>query len=214
MTRVLIQQVGQVIAVEKDNKLTKILEDLFSGCSSLRIINQDILLAKDLILELEDYKIVANLPYYLTVRVIRKFLETQNQPQEMILLIQKEVAQRICAQPPKTNLLAVSVQYYSQPKILGYISKNCFWPKPKVDSAIIRISGLKKRNCDDSKDFFKFVKAGFSFPRKQVANNLSKQLGVNKQEIETALVEIGFSQQARAENLSFQDWEKLIGKLK
>ena len=122
--------------------------------------------------QISNYKVVANIPYYLTSPLIRKFLESDNQPTEIVLMLQKEVAQRICAEPPNMNLLAVSVQFYAEPKIISFVSKNCFWPAPKVDSAIIKIvPGQKPEISPDL--FFKVVKAGFAHPRKQLVNNLT-----------------------------------------
>jgi len=155
---------------------------------------------------LNSYKIVANIPYYLTSHLIRMLLELENQPEEITLLIQKEVAQRICISSPKMNLLAISVQFYGKPKIISYIPKENFWPEPKVDSAIIKITDIRKPENINIKKFFKLVKAGFSSPRKQLINNLSQNLSVNKEEIKKALTECNLNIQARAENLSIKDW--------
>jgi len=140
-------------------------------------------------------------------------LESNNPPEEIVLMIQKEVAQRITAQPPKMNLLAVSVQFYAQPKTISYVSKGSFWPEPKVDSAIIKINNIRKIKEIDQKRFFKIVKAGFSSPRKQLANNLSEKLKIDKGEIRTALAKCGFNPQARAENLNIESWKRLIAHL-
>ena len=183
------------------------------------------------------YKVVANIPYYLTSHLIRKFLESNNPPQEMILMIQKEVAQRICAAPPKMSLLAVSVQFYAQPKIVSYVSKNSFWPRPKVDSAIIRITPHSSPLCkkgvrgdleqnkilpaspaggpsppfvkEGADKFFKVVRAGFAHPRKQLINNLSQGLKIDRAKISATLKKIGLSPEQRAETLDVADWTKL-----
>ncbi|MBI4709346.1 MAG: 16S rRNA (adenine(1518)-N(6)/adenine(1519)-N(6))-dimethyltransferase [Candidatus Portnoybacteria bacterium] len=182
-----------------------------------------------------NYKLVANLPYYITSPVIRKFLESNNPPSEMILMVQKEVAQRICAEPPEMSLLAVSVQFYAQPKILHYVSKSCFWPQPKVDSAIIKIipkshlplykRGIKgdfveKENPpqpsfkkEGASDFFKVVRAGFSAPRKQLAGNLTKGLKINRKIVEEALKKAGISPSQRAETLRAEDWTRITKEL-
>jgi 16S rRNA (adenine1518-N6/adenine1519-N6)-dimethyltransferase len=159
-----------------------------------------------------NYKVVANIPYYLTSPLIRKFLEAENKPSEIILMIQKEVAQRICASPPKMSLLAVSVQFYARPEIIYYVSKNCFYPVPKVDSAIIRIIphpnvGHAMSHIDTEK-FFKLVKMGFASKRKMLINNL-KKLDVGCLMLEDVFGKIGLNPKVRAENLSIDDWIKL-----
>ena len=131
----------------------------------------------------------------------------------MVLLIQKEVAQRICAKPPKMSLLAVAVQFYSQPKIISYVSKKSFWPQPKVDSAIIKIGRIKKPKNINIEKFFQVVKAGFSSPRKQLVNNLSQKLNLDREKIKKALTECGLNTQVRAENLSIEDWINLSSSL-
>lgn len=221
LTEKIAQKVKKVIAVEKDKKIIEILKESLRDYKNIEIIHGDILtllpsselgsrcqapsLARN-----KSYKIVANIPYYLTSHLIRKLLELDNPPQTVVFLMQKEVAERICATPPKMTLLSVSVQIYSQPEILYYVPKQSFWPKPKVDSAIIKISNIQKPKGVDIKKFFKLVKAGFSSPRKQLANNLSKKLKINKEEIKTALIELGFDAQIRAERLTVNDWVRLL----
>ena len=173
-----------------------------------------------------DYKVVANIPYYLTSRLIRKFLESENPPAEMILMLQKEVAQRICARPPKMSLLAVATQFYAIAKICAIVSKKSFWPQPKVDSAIIRIApypstgsghSLLPEQSDQGERnrrlFFEVVKAGFTHPRKQLINNLTHSLKINRFQIATALKKIGLAPQQRAESLNVNDWIRLANVL-
>jgi len=154
-------------------------------------------------------KVIANLPFYLTAPVIRKFLESDIQPKLMALIIQKEVAQRICAKIPDMNLLAISVQFYARPKIISYISKKSFWPQPKVDSTIIKITTDDRQSGINKDLFFKIVKAGFSQPRKQLINNLSKKLGIDKIKIESWLLKNDIQPEQRAETLTVKDWIKL-----
>ena len=134
----------------------------------------------------------------------------------MALIIQKEVAQRICSKPPKMNLLAVSVQFYARAKIISYISKKSFWPSPKVDSAILqivpRINADSKRISADL--FFKIVRAGFSQPRKQLANNLAKELKLNKAEIRSWLLNNNIQPKQRAGTLNIRNWINLVKTLK
>lgn len=163
-------------------------------------------------LKIGNFKVVANLPYYIVSPTIRKFLEnTGVQPLQMILMAQKEVAQRICAKPPDMNLLAVSVQFYAEPKIIAYVSKKAFWPSPKVDSAIIKIVPKLQRS-DLCQLFFRIVKAGFSQPRKQLINNLSKGLKIDKEKVKNWLLKNGIQPTQRAETLSLDDWLRLVKK--
>ncbi len=200
---------------------------------NIEIINTDALkIEPESFLGKKSYKIVANLPYNITSPVIRKFLESKNPPKEMILMVQKEVAQRICAKPPDMNLLAISVQFYSQPKIMFYVSKNNFWPRPKVDGAVIKVLSIKNKVSGINKDlFFKIVKAGFSQPRKNILNNLSKMLALSpsngvkldkpsnilnnknlagKEKTKEWLLKSGINPSQRAETLDIKDWIKLI----
>jgi len=211
LTREIAKTVKKVIAVEKDSRMIKILNENLKEFKNVEIINADIL---NYTLPTTNYKLIANLPFYITAPVIRKFLESKYQPKEMILIVQKEVAQRICAKSPKMNILAVSVQFYANVKIISYISKKSFRPIPKVDSAIIKITphaNCSKLDLAQNKDkFFKVVKAGFSHPRKQLANNLSKELELNKKEINDLLLKNDVQPTQRAETLSIKDWIQLI----
>ncbi|MDP3882777.1 MAG: 16S rRNA (adenine(1518)-N(6)/adenine(1519)-N(6))-dimethyltransferase RsmA, partial [Candidatus Staskawiczbacteria bacterium] len=172
LTKELAQNAGKVIAIEKDRNMFPILKETLSDYKNIEIVQGDILkiqvseFIRNSKSEIQNYKVVANIPYYLTSPLIRKLLESGTQPSEIILMIQKEVAQRICAKPPNMSLLAVSVQFYAEPKIMSYVSKNCFWPAPKVDSAIIKI--IPKTPGVDGETpgvgaelFFKIAKAGF-----------------------------------------------------
>jgi 16S rRNA (adenine1518-N6/adenine1519-N6)-dimethyltransferase len=212
LTFELAKKVKKVIAVEKDPKMEEILRELLEcwNVRNVKIIKGDILKLDLKPYTLNPYKIVANLPYYIVSPVIRKFLElTEVRPLEMILMVQKEVAQRICAKPPDMNLLAVSVQFYAKPEILFYVSKNSFWPQPKVNGAVIKIVPQKLQRTVLCKLFFKIVKAGFSQPRKQLANNLSKMLKLDKEKVKNWLLKNGIQPNQRAETLSIEDWVKL-----
>ncbi len=207
LTKDLAQQAKKVIAVEKDKKIAEVLKETLRDYKNIEIIHDDILKMNNPVKE--KYKVVSNLPYYITSPVIRMFLEQSNPPQQMTFIIQKEVAQRICAKPPRMNILAVSVQVYAKPKIISSISQNCFYPKPKVDSAIINISKIKKPKGIDMKKFFKLVRAGFSSPRKQLANNL-QSLNIPREQTKEALTEYGLDPQARASILRVEDWKELL----
>ena len=210
LTLELSPRVKKVIAIEKDKKMCEILKEVVRNTKNVKVIRGNILKTDPLSLVPCYYKIVANIPYYLTSPVIRMFLESPNPPQEMILMVQKEVAKRICAKVPKMNLLAVCVQFYAKPKIVSYVSKNSFWPKPKVDSAIIKITNIRQFSANFANIFFKVIKAGFSHPRKLLVNNLSEKLKIDKQKIKKVLSEIGLDEKTRAENLSIKDWKRLV----
>ncbi len=206
------EKVKKVIAIEKDKKMCEILKEVLENqnIKNIKVINQDALKLDFNQYIQKPYKLVANLPYYITSPVIRKFLELKKPPESMILMVQKEVAQRICAKPPRMSLLAVSVQFYAKPKIISYVSKKSFWPRPKVDSTIIKIIPFKVRwPKKDTEKFFEIVKAGFSHPRKQLINNLSKGLSLEKQKIEKWLLKNNVRSEQRAETLSVEYWQKL-----
>jgi 16S rRNA (adenine1518-N6/adenine1519-N6)-dimethyltransferase len=208
LTQELAEKAKKIITVEKDKKMVKILKETLNNFKNVKIIEQDIL--KFPIPNFQfPIKVVANLPYNIASAVIRKFSELDNPPKEMILMVQKEVARRICAKPPDMNLLAVSVQFYSEAKILFYVSKNNFWPKPKVDGAVIKLK-LENKKWKNEKDlFFKIVKAGFSQPRKQLVNNLSNELKLKKEEVKTLLLKNKILPKQRAETLDLKDWIEL-----
>ncbi len=237
LTQELAKTADKVIAIEKDKKMYEILKEILVEKSAIadfstKIKNIEIILGDILKLNLmpytlNPYKVVANIPYYLTSPLIRVFLESKYPPKEIVLMVQKEVAQRICSKPPDMNLLAVSVQFYAEPKIISYVSKNCFWPSPKVDSAIIKItpslhngrsSIMQRRGGEDRVDvdlFFRIVKTGFSQPRKQLVNNLAtlkSQNGVKLTKEQTAfwLLKNNLKPEQRAETLSVKDWIHLV----
>jgi 16S rRNA (adenine1518-N6/adenine1519-N6)-dimethyltransferase len=140
------------------------------------------------------------------------FLEADCAPKEMILMVQKEVAERIVAEPGKMSILAVSVQYYAKPELLFYVNKQSFEPVPEVDSAVIRIAPTAKhgiRNTDDDKKFFRVVRAGFSAKRKVLINNLANSFHLDKKDLEEKFKKVGISPTARAQELSIEDWKKL-----
>ncbi|MBU4481221.1 ribosomal RNA small subunit methyltransferase A [Patescibacteria group bacterium] len=219
LTQELAKRVKKVIAIEKDIKMVEILKNVLDeqGIQNVEIINGDILKIQNSKFKIQNsYKVVANLPYYITSPVIRLFLEkVEVKPQQMVLMVQKEVAQRIVAQPPDMNLLAVSVQFYAKPEIISYVSKRAFWPSPKVDSAIIKIIprqfGKKATIVGNlpRELFFKVVRAGFSHPRKQLLNNLASGLKLDKEKMKEWLLKNNIQPSQRAETLSVEDWLNL-----
>lgn len=210
LTQELAKKAKKVVAVEKDRKMMQILKETLGDLKNTEIINADALeITPEFLFRKNNYKVVANLPYNIASAVIRKFLESENPPKEMILMVQKEVAKRICAKAPDMNILAISVQFYSKPEILFYVSKNYFWPKPKVDGAVIKLKIKSGKWNVDKNLFFKIVKAGFSQPRKHILNNLSKMLKLDKEKTKVWLKRCNIEQNQRAETLEIKDWLKL-----
>jgi len=213
LTKEVAKKVKRVIAVEKDLKMIEILKQTLKDFKNVEIIAGDILKTdpKTYKLGTTNYRLISNLPYYITSPVLRKFLEAENPPQQMILMVQKEVAQRICAKPPKMSILAVSVQFYAKPEIISYVSKRCFWPQPKVDSAIIKI--VPRRSAYGStlfcERFFRIVRAGFAHPRKQLVNSLAFKLKLEKEKIKEWLLKNGVDPAQRAQTLTIRNWKDL-----
>lgn len=212
LTKKLAEKAGKVLAVEKDHRLIPVLQENFKNYPNVKIIEGDILgIRITLAIQgLSLYKIVANIPYYITSNFLRKILEEWPKPKLIVLTIQKEVAQRIVAKPPRMNLLALSVQYFAEPKIIGYVSKNSFRPVPKMDSAIIRLNPKSEiPNPKQTEEIFKLIKVGFSGKRKQLAGNLLNKLNIPKENTLRAFEKLGLKSAVRAENLSLNQWQKL-----
>jgi 16S rRNA (adenine1518-N6/adenine1519-N6)-dimethyltransferase len=212
LTRYLAVSAKQVVAVELDEKLIPPLKGILAPYENVHVIHGDILKLspKDLIAE-DHYLVVANIPYYITSVVIRHLLESQSKPRRVVLTIQKEVAQRICAKPGDMSLLALSVQVYGAPRIAMHIPAEAFFPAPKVDSAVLVIdifaTPLIKEEFLDS--FFKLIKAGFSQKRKTLRNSLSSGLHISPAQAAELLTRAGIDPQRRAETLSIEEWERL-----
>ena len=216
LTEGLVKAAGRVIAIELDRKFAAILQERIVS-SNLTVVNEDVLKTDPAALlkprGISDYKVVANLPYYITAPVIRHFLEATPKPRLMVLMVQKEVAKQITAMPGNMSLLSVSVQFYGAPKVVAIVPARSFYPAPKVDSAILKIDVYPrlKVDVDDVNGFFRVVKAGFSANRKQIVNSLSRGLGCAKSEVVPLLEKAGIEPQRRAETLSIEDWGKLYG---
>lgn len=210
LTKEIAPRAKKIIAVEKDRRIVPLLKESLSSLKNLKIIEGDILKIKTENLGLpKNYKIIANLPYNISLFVIRKFLEGKNPPRLMILMVQKEVAQKICSK--KSSLPKLAIEFYAKPKILFYVKKDAFWPKPKVDGAVIEIKdiGNKAKQCDKNL-FFSVIKAGFLFPRKTILNNLSFGLKSERETIEKMLDECEINPQKRPGDLSFSAWLKIV----
>ena len=204
----------KVISVELDKELFDILEKENKNKENIEFINQNILDFNQNNF-FKKYKIVANLPYKITSVFLRKFLSNKNKPESMVLMLQKEVAERIVASPPNMSLLSLSVQFYAKAEICFYVNKNNFYPEPKVDSAVIKIE-LKKQNKSsfNEKKFFQLLKIGFSAKRKMLKNNLSSGLHLKQEKIEESLKVLKLDIKVRAQELSLDNWKELYGLLK
>lgn len=232
LTAELSQKVKRVIAVELDDKLAEILQTGLKSqkIQNIKVLNENVLdfdfyalpltegaclsgrqVGGGRIGDLIKYKIVANLPYNITSVFLRKFLEAEHKPELMVLMLQKEVAERIVAQPGEMSLLAVSVQFYADPKIIRYVPKEDFYPQPEVDSAIIKLKVKSEKLKVNEKDFFRLVKFGFSSKRKMLKNNLAGGYHITQKEAENIIKNAGFNPKIRAQELSVSDWKKLLG---
>ncbi len=218
LTQELLKRGAKVIAVEKDDELIPFLEEKFKkeiDEKQLILIHDDILnleSAKNTAFNLKDYKLVANIPYYITGLIIRKFLTTKNQPKQMVLLVQKEVAERIIAENGKQSLLSVSVKVYGTPKYIKTVKAGSFTPAPKVDSAILLIDNISKNffNNITEERFFEVLHAGFAHKRKQLFGNLRAVFDENILREKMKMAEI--PENTRAEDLSLENWRKLSEK--
>lgn len=209
LTNKLVQKAGKVVAVEADQDLIPYLLDQAAKVNNLDIVVGDIL-KYDLRKLPDNYKVVANIPYYLTSNLIRTLLEANNPPTVMVLLVQKEVAERIVAVPGQMSVLSFGVQYYAEAEIVAPVAKELFDPVPKVDSAIIKITRRDQPVFEaDTKKLFKLVKAGFGEKRKMLRNSLSGGLQLSTAEVESLLKNAGLKPTSRSQELSILDWQKL-----
>ncbi len=220
LTTELAKRVRKVVAVEADRGMAEALREIMADNKNVEIVQEDILKFKisDLGFQNYGYKVVANLPYQITSAVFRKFLSEEPRPNEMTVMVQKEVAERISAEPGEMSLLSLSVQFFGQPEITAVVPRTVFWPEPEVDSAILHIARIKsesEKNLGqiDSGKFFRLAKIGFSARRKQLHNNLSGGLRIPDQKVKEILVNLGFDERARAQDLGVNDWIKLVKKL-
>jgi len=212
LTAKLAAQAKKVVAVELDDKLAAYLKTGLAAqkIDNTEVINADILKFNPDRFAGESYKIVANLPYNITSFFLRQFLGGAHQPATLILMLQKEVAERIVARPPDMSLLAVSVQYYAAAEIVREVKAGNFWPEPEVDSAIIKIVLTGKSDPALDKRFFQLLRIGFSAKRKMLKNNLSAGFKINSETAASWLEKAGLDPKIRAEALSVSDWRKLF----
>jgi 16S rRNA (adenine1518-N6/adenine1519-N6)-dimethyltransferase len=219
LTKVMAQRVKKTITVEIDKKLAAIAREELKEFKNIEIIQDDISSDECFNVFLRQcfngYKVVANIPFNLTGLILRKFLAAEIKPSLMVLITQKEVGERIIARPPRMSRLAVMVGLYGSAEIVGKISRNNFWPQPKIDSIILKIKpfNLKTRQPFDEKHFFKILNAGFSSPRKYLLNNLIKNAIIDKGEGKKLFQDLGLSEKIRAQELPVENWVKLSTEL-
>lgn len=212
LTELIAAAAGRVIAVELDDRLVPFLQERFAAQPNVTIIHGDILRSDpDALAEGRPYKVVANLPYYITSAAIRHLLEAKSAPEVLVLTVQKEVGERMVAQPPNMSLLALGVQFYCTGRIVAKVPAGAFYPVPKVDSAVVR---LDRRSTPVAEDvdagrFFAVARAGFSQPRKQLRNSLASGLQMAPVDVECWLASAGIDPKRRAETLSLAEWAAL-----
>jgi 16S rRNA (adenine1518-N6/adenine1519-N6)-dimethyltransferase len=225
MTERLARKAGHVTAVEVDGRLMPVLRSVLADLDNVTLIEGDILaldpnalvraagsqLPSSGIQHPADntrYKVVANLPYYITSAILRHLFEASLKPQRMIITVQREVAQRIVAKPGQMSLLAVSIQFYGQPRLLFRIKPGSFYPSPGVESAVIQVDlhAASLLPTEETAAFFRVVRAGFAQRRKQLRNTLAAGLTRPPDEVVARLREVGIDPRRRAQTLSLEEW--------
>lgn len=212
LTRLLAIQANKVVAVEIDSHLIPILKKVLAEFSNVLLYEGNILsLDIDSLVGISDYLVVANIPYNITSMLIRHLLESRFPPRRLVLTLQKEVAQRICANPGDMSLLALSVQVYGHPEIIAHISSAAFYPPPQVDSSVLRIDRYPAPLIPPPElgAFFQLIKAGFSQKRKTLRNSLAAGLHLNASSTEAMLKQAQIDPMRRAETLSLTEWHQL-----
>jgi 16S rRNA (adenine1518-N6/adenine1519-N6)-dimethyltransferase len=206
LTSVLLRRSKAVVAVEFDEELARKLPAQFPG-TNLQVVQSDIL-SFDLTELPAGYKVVANVPYYITSKIVQLLMTAENKPSIAVLLIQKEVAQRLAAKPGDMSILAVSAQLFADVHLGDVVPASLFTPPPKVDSQVVILKTRSKPFLTDisEKEFFRVVKAGFSSKRKMLRSSLSGGLGISKYEVEKLLKKADTEPDARAESLSLDEW--------
>lgn len=212
LTELLVHEAKQVVAVEFDAKLAAELPGRV-GEDNLQVVQQDIL-SFDFTQLVPGYKVVANIPYYLTSNLVRVLSESTNPPRTAVLLVQKEVAERIAAAPGQLSILGITAQYYWDVSLGAVVPAGLFTPPPKVDSRIVILERKAVLPAFDSKLYFRLVKAGFSQKRKTLANSLSAGLVLPRGQVVAWLQQAGVDPGARAQTLSLDDWSRLYDSVK
>ncbi len=210
LTGELVNKAKEVWAVEKDTKLFSMLKHEFALQKNLKLVNEDILrfhLSRNI---LNEYKVVANIPYYLTSKLFQYLLESDHLPKLIILMVQKEVGERVVAKAGELSILGISVQVYSDAEIVTVVPKDSFWPKPEVDSVVLKITPKNKfPEIKDRKLFFRILKTAFSGKRKQIKNSLANGLDLSKEEVDKWLQKADIDAHSRPQDLEIAQWIRL-----
>lgn len=210
LTPLLCAAAKRVTAIELDSAMVTALKVNTATLTNLEIRQGDVLSVDPADLP-QPYSVVGNLPYYITSAIIKHFLETEARPERITVTIQKEVAERIVAEPPKMSILAISVQLYGRPRLVQIIPRTAFWPVPKVDSAVLVVDEIGRDLAETLQSlpeasFFKIVRAGFAEKRKQLHNSLSRNLGLSRDASVGLLESAGVEPARRAETLTIPEW--------
>jgi 16S rRNA (adenine1518-N6/adenine1519-N6)-dimethyltransferase len=219
LTTALLRAGARVMAIEKDDRLIPVLDDTFRQEASegrFELFHDDIMEMTPEKLSAripESYKVIANIPYYITGQIIRLFLSMSHKPTSMVLMVQKEVANRIIARDEKESILSLAVKAYADPELVVHVARGNFFPIPNVDSAVIRLSNIRNPFADTSAEnrFFEVVKAGFGQKRKKLSRNL--EAVAERTTIERVFAEIGIHENARSEDLALAQWIELSKKI-
>ncbi len=209
LTMEILPKVKKLISVEKDQKLIPYLQDLFHKYPDFLLVQQDVL---DYPPPAGPYKIVANIPYYITSPIINHFLQVDQsrRPDSLTILTQLEVAQKICSKPGDHSVLSLQTQLYTEPKIIDRISPYNFYPTPKVQSAILHLKTLPRPRLQRDREFLEIIKKAFSQKRKNLSNALQGFHNLSKEDLSLLLQKAGLEPGARAQQLDFQDWDRLL----
>jgi len=212
LTRSLVQQAGKVVAVELDEKLAQRLSNSYSNQPNLEVVTND---ARNVdvgaLVNRSTYKVVANLPYYAAIPILRRFLEADHKPSLMVVMLQREVANVVVAERGKMGMLSVAVQVYGKPRMVCTVPPRAFKPSPKVRSAVIRIDVYPSPAVElgSHLEFFRLVRAGFSAPRKQLRNSLSMGMDLSPSEVELILSASDIDPKRRAQTVTLGEWARL-----
>jgi len=210
LTRALARRAGQVVAIEVDPGLAAALGEMLAACPNVRVINADVLKVDPASVVTPPYKVVANLPYYITAPVLRHFLEASVRPQRMVVMVQREVAHKLVAGAGDLGILGISVQFYSRPTLVATVGPRSFYPPPKVESAIVALEVLPRPALEvEPARFFSVVRAGFAAPRKQLRNSLAQGLGLDTGEVARLLAAAGLDPHRRPQTLTLEEWGRL-----
>ncbi|HEY1390825.1 MAG TPA: 16S rRNA (adenine(1518)-N(6)/adenine(1519)-N(6))-dimethyltransferase RsmA [Ktedonobacterales bacterium] len=212
MTRELAQLARRVVAVELDRAVLPVLRETTADLPNVEIIPRNLLeVQPEEVFGAEPYKLVANLPYYITSLILRHLLESANPPRVLVVMVQREVAERLVAGPGEMSLLALSVQFYGAPRIITYVPSTAFFPPPRVDSAVVRVDLHPAPLLDaaTTEQFFALIHAGFAEKRKQLHNTLARHLDASRETISRWLAEGEIDPMRRAQTLSLDEWLRL-----